>query len=423
MKIGEVSRLLGVPVSTIRYYVKERLLVPDCEKPQYEFNEEDCMTLEWIIKLRNWGFKLTDIHRIVALNIFSGGVKAGEYEDCMASLEQQKKALLQQSSKCIQYISEIEAFQKELEEKYVAFSKEDNKSTKTGVPLKALSILACAHCHKPMRVRNAHMDIKYIYDGIFECDCGYSIEVKNGILYAAHETSYSNDKPDVNRLVYRSASNDVMAMIQMSYNWVSNQIKALDMKRDKVIMETHMNSFFYLYNHWNTMCPDNIYIIQDKFPSIVEMYKTHIERMGIQYNIIYLVAADQESIPICPSSVDLLIDYNSTNESGIYSNHFYLDRMHGYLKGDGRVISIYNYFKPGSMSLKELARLYPDNHQENYTLEYYISHVKTNYRILKQKKIGVVTDSGGGITFVFHCNGEELAFEGFLLGVQNCLDL
>ena len=46
MRIGEASKRSGVPVSTIRYYIRRGLIVPDGEGTQYLFDEQDCHTLE-----------------------------------------------------------------------------------------------------------------------------------------------------------------------------------------------------------------------------------------------------------------------------------------------------------------------------------------------------------------------------------------
>ncbi len=52
MRIGEASKRSGVPVSTIRYYIRRGLIVPDGEGTQYLFDEQDCHTLERIVQFK-----------------------------------------------------------------------------------------------------------------------------------------------------------------------------------------------------------------------------------------------------------------------------------------------------------------------------------------------------------------------------------
>ena len=52
MKIGELSRITGVNIPTIRYYIDLGLLVPEQAGKQFLFNEKDLKSLELINKYK-----------------------------------------------------------------------------------------------------------------------------------------------------------------------------------------------------------------------------------------------------------------------------------------------------------------------------------------------------------------------------------
>ena len=81
MRIGEISKLTGVNIPTIRYYISIGLIVPEQSGSQFFFNEDDVASLNTITKFKNWGFKLNDIHRILTLKRISTGVESEEYGD------------------------------------------------------------------------------------------------------------------------------------------------------------------------------------------------------------------------------------------------------------------------------------------------------------------------------------------------------
>ena len=155
------------------------------------------------------------------------------------------------------------------------------------------------------------------------------------------------------------------------------------------MLEAHLNAFFALYKQMAHLDVSNIYVVQDKFPAIIELYKGYIDRLPEKSEILYIAAADNTTFPLRKGCVDLLIDYCSTNEYGIYADDIYLDRMRQYLKPSASVIGTYFYFDPDSRSLEKLRELYPLNGPRNYTRDYFKSGIRSHYHIVKQAEIGV----------------------------------
>ena len=415
MRIGEVSRRLGIRVSTIRYYIQTGLLVPNSESAQHQFSEEDCRALELIVQLKEWGLSLDEIHRLVSLRRLSAGVEPEDLADRVALLLNHQDKLRAQCAQFQTYIAEIDEYIDNIYQETGASAAHGDASAVTGVPLQSLGLLCCPCCQKVLKINHANISFNYIYDGILCCDCGYTAEIRSGVIYSSYEHTYAGDTADIDRSLYRSSPNELVSLIQRSYNWMTLRIKNHSLSGSKVIMETHLNSFFYLYKQLKKLGPDHTYIIQDKFPAIIELYKSYIDQMRLDVNVLYIVSSDKNRLPIKAECVDLLIDYNSTNEHGIFSHEFYLEKYREYLKPTGFVIGTYFYFDPNSRSTKALMASYPENHPKNYTLDYFMSGTKPHFRIIEQEEIGISTDSGEGVTFIFHQKDDKLHIRSFLL--------
>lgn len=407
MKIGELSRQTGVSIPAIRYYVSLGLLVPARDSYQYYFNEEDRRALLFIVRLKNWGFQLDEIHRILSLKRFAVGVEPEERVDYLKLLFSRYHGLQR----------EIEILQKrmdEIKEEIENEKKQDFQIRQTGLPLRAIPLLCCPHCHSGFQLGNVSMDSRYIFDGSLFCPCGYRAAIKNGILYSEDGRVHEHDKADTGRSLYRECPSGLVSLVQKSYNWMGKRLRKLELTEDKVLMETHLNSFFFFYNNLDLLAAGSLCIVHDKFPEIVELYKGYIDQMGLDLNIVYLTS--DSSLPIREGSVDLLLDYNSTNEHGIFSREYYLDKMRRYLKPEANVVGTYFYFEPRSRSLQNLIASYPENHPDNYTLNYFKDALKCGgYRLLEEERIGVTCDSGPGLTFIFHEKEEKLFLNSFVL--------
>ncbi len=61
MKIGEFAISTGLSKDTIRYYEKINLLHPEVKNKHREYNKQDVVIIETILKLKQTGFSLQEI--------------------------------------------------------------------------------------------------------------------------------------------------------------------------------------------------------------------------------------------------------------------------------------------------------------------------------------------------------------------------
>ena len=67
MKIGEFAKQFGVPKDTVRFYIKNNLLIPNDQGAQYEFTDREVQAMQTILKLKAQRFTLEEIGRYLML--------------------------------------------------------------------------------------------------------------------------------------------------------------------------------------------------------------------------------------------------------------------------------------------------------------------------------------------------------------------
>ncbi len=78
----------------------------------------------------------------------------------------------------------LDAMQKKLEEEIEAIPVLDNtQATLVGVPLEALSVLSCQQCKSPYQLLDGQIEHGEIMQGILQCSCGSTLEIREGIAY------------------------------------------------------------------------------------------------------------------------------------------------------------------------------------------------------------------------------------------------
>lgn len=112
LSIGQVARLAGVGVETVRFYEREGLLeVPPRRASGYrQYNEQVVKRLHFIKRAQKLGFSLKEITELLTLRV-DGHTTCDEVKQCaeaklaeverkMAELQRMRHALLQVAALC-----------------------------------------------------------------------------------------------------------------------------------------------------------------------------------------------------------------------------------------------------------------------------------------------------------------------------------
>ena len=407
MRIGEISRRFNLNIDTIRYYIKIGLIVPEDQNNYFYFSERDIDDIEWIIKLKNMDLSLNEIHKVLSLKRISNWVEIEDIRDYLDILKERKSQLVAQAMNLEKSIADIDSELSRFNEKEIFPYK------RTGLPLYGMKYIYCPFCQTPLKIANVDMNHEYIFNGQLYCECGYKAQIRDGIIHTNNKNNSFFDKPDIERELYKDIPPHLISLYQKSYNWMISKINEITDDHN-LIMETHINAYYFLYKQYNLIKKKPLYVIVDKFPEMLAMYKEKSEHLNPNPDIIY-IADNSMDLPLKHDSIDLFIDYFGTNEHNIYFDSSLLCSLKKYFKQSGHVLGTYFSFDKNSKSNKKLKAEYPENFINNFNYQYFINSIENcRIKILEKNQIGITTDSGENLAFSFHHEGENMYIDSFL---------
>lgn len=402
MKIGEFSARFQAQPETVRFYVNKGLLIPVSKHGRYIFSAQDIEDMETLLKLKAMRFSLADIHRMLSLKRLSNLDSAEELHDYVNILKKQKKLLTREKKQLEEIISNLEH-----EITHAAGKHAGKVSRLTGVPLSFLPFLACPHCQSRLSISNCQIEEDQILNGMLTCACGYQATIQNGIIIGQPGEISIFDGPDVERNCYRMMSPSLITLMQKNYLWLLERLEKCQPK-GKLILEDHINDYCICHANFEFMEKDAFYIITDKFPEIVAMYKGLIDKMNLERNVLY-IAAGSHLLPLREHCVDIYIDM-AVNEYAIFHHGYSTDPLARYFHQGTSAVGAFWHFDPRSASMAELRRQYPENWEKNFDIRYFRGYLQQRWQqLIDFEELGSVTDSGDEDSFSYHIPGEKLS--------------
>ncbi len=414
MRISELAKKSNLPLSTIRYYIKQGLLLPKKVNGQHRFDDGDVQELYYINMWKNMGFSIQEIEHLTSLKRLSNWVAIEDYMHYYNILEVRRQSFYSDIKRINMQLKMLDDEMLSLRQNEL-YNWEKAKHESHGFPISCLGLLECPHCHKPLYLKDAQMDYQYIDNCTLACECGYHAAVENGILVCEGNPFDNHEKPDTLRAKYKMLSQELSVLFQRTSNWLFSFL--MQGAGARVILETQLNSFFFLYPYLKSLHKEDTLILVDRFPELLNMYKRNIERMDLDLTIVYMVNGSGD-LPLRHGTVDFLIDYLSTNCHNLFSNTPYLPRFRPFLKRGGAVLGAYYYLENAPHSLRALRNAYPYNHPENFNAGFYKKSA-AGFAVTQTNRMGCVHDCGGCLSFDFHQTGEKLCVDCYVLAPKD----
>lgn len=387
MKIGSFCKFFSISQQTVRYYVNKGLLCPVVKNDRYDFSATDVEDMKLLLQLKSYRFSLADIHRIMSLKRLSNFDDAHELHDYIQILSEQKKTLAAEKKQIGEIIGALEY------EIRTAAGKHDSSALrKNGVPLSFLQYLACPLCGGELNWTECSIESGHILSGTTECKCGFVAKVQNGIVIGPAGKVSKYDWPDLERNCYRLMNPRLVSYMQNSYHWILEKLKVC-IGKNALILEDFINNYCFCHANFEDLPTDAMYIITDKYPEIVAIYKGLIDRLGLDRQILY-IAASSDMLPLKNDSVDVYIDFDSSNEYALYNTGYSTDAIAKYLKKDSYAVGAYFSFAPGSDSIRNLHKQFPEAWDKSYDKKNFSKYLRATWEeVINEEVIGKVLDT------------------------------
>lgn len=400
MKIGELAEKCGVSKDTIRYYVQKGLLIPAKSGAQMDFTHREYQDMQFIQKMKRMQFNIREMQEIFTLRRLSNFIEPDTIQAYQKILDEKQRALLENIHVLQDAYQTVEA-----ETKALAASCPAKKHV-SGVPLKALSVLYCPHCKKQLMVENAQISNSYVSSGELACDCGYRAAITDGIVQTGNKYQGLYDKPDLKRGLYRDVGEEFVIGFEKSSDLVWNSLQELGMK-GKIVMETNINGYFFLYNQVRRLEHDCLYIITDRYAEMLSMYKDLIETLGMDLQILF-IADDSDNLPLKDGCADILLDYYGSNEQVLYKKESFIQRYQKYISDSAVVLGALFGFEAGSASVRKVPEYYPECSKNALNAaEMLKTYEAEGYRLIVEE-VAETTRTYNQYSFACHKDGERL---------------
>ena len=150
-----------------------------------------------------------------------------------------------------------------------------------------------------------------------------------------------------------------------------------------------------------------LYIITDKYPEIVAVYKNLIEKISQDRKVLYIASASN-MLPLKNECVSVYIDFDSANEYALFNNGYSTDAIRPYLAKEACAIGAFFSFQQGSKSIEELHRQFPEAWEKSYDIKYFRRYLRNVWsKIHDEYSIANITDvSSDNKTNSYHIPGE-----------------
>lgn len=404
MRIGQVSKKYNISVDNLYYYINYGLLVPQRPRGQYDFDEQTLKDLELILELKGMNLSLKEIHQILSLYRISGLAVQQDIEDLRKIYDHKLQELKTERKQLERNIENLEDKISHLN------SLLPSEAPHIGLPISMLDLLCCPNCRGDFAMEDVYMDAKYIFNGKLKCTCGYEATIKDGILLTPNKNTDRYDTPDIDRKLYKDLPPSLISLFQRSYNWMVEKLQNMDLS-GKVVLETYINAWFFMHNHQQYLNPSGKYIVVDKYPEMLGMYKALMEKQGYNLDILF-IADSSTKLPLKDACIDLNIDYFALNEHNFYHDTFLYDELEPFFKEKALMLGTYFYFEHGKKSMETLLREYPTCSHDNFKLQYFLDNMRG--KLVEQEDCGFTTSSGNNIGFSFHKEGEKMYLRSYL---------
>lgn len=401
MKIGEFARKYGVTKNTVRYYIEHGLLIPE-NGLQYQFGKQEEEDMELILKMKAQFFSLKEIAAMLSIRHTSNMIEPYTIQECISILEKKRIELEQEIDARRKAADQITGDIRELSKRA------GGAGRSMGVPLSALEYLVCPHCGAPLKLSEAVLDAQSIYEGHLSCLCGYTCKIKNGILHTGNLYTGGHDWPDLTRGLYRDCGDAFVVQVKKMQDYLLKELSGMDL-HGKVLMETHINGYFFIYNHLDAIPEDCLYIVTDKFPEMLEMYKKLIEMLPVRRKILFIADADVD-LPVRRPCVDVLVSCMSNTEHSFYSKEPYIKVVAPYIKKNAAICGGLLGYQGRNKSQKLLAEKYPEGAELPCSIDAFLREYReAGYRIQKQL-MGVTSrpEKNDKYCFTCHVPGESM---------------
>lgn len=354
MRIGEFAENNNLSIDTIRYYVDLNLIHPIHRGRYFYFEKEQQEELDRLLYLKSLKFSLDEIKKILtaeSLSKIKTSVENSIYEDM---LHKKREEISRE-------IKGLSAVLKGIEDEILKFkNRHDDTYKERGVSFSNLQILCCPRCGRAVEISDGILKGNGIYEGISNCECGYSLSINQGIIITKQNIGniiepYEEGRDYVGDLINETPKSYVDYMMSSSKEVIRllldkglSEKTLLFMNSGLGVLETN------LLGHSTDI---KLMILADGDFNKLKVAKKSIESNFPGCNVVY-ICSELYELPLRKKAIDIAVDFLAAFLNGFRMDKNIYEYILPLLKSKSSIVGLYMYFKQFRM----LSRL-PEPHR------------------------------------------------------------
>lgn len=401
MKIGEFSKKYDLTPDTVRYYISEGLLIPKKIHNQYYFDEKSEIQIKEILELKKLKFTISEMKKLISFNRINEILSDDQiYLDDF--LVQKEKELNEEKEK-------IENALKVIKEKKKQMSSLKKKKFKYGVPVNVINNFYCPTCKKTLKINTSQIIDSSIFDGFLECECGYKVEISEGIIKAPGFDNFGVDRIkeyDENTKLKKYNSEITpyfSAFFKKLYEYNINYVKD---DYNEILEFEYGDINFLKYFDDNKKKKVNYYLYNKSYPAI-SFVKKKIEKSELVLNPIFM-CGDFDALPFRDNFFDIIFDITGSINYLSFLREPNFSEYNRVLKDEHYCIIHSLFYDEWAQTLKS-KKINPNYYKLEYFKDFFF---KSKFNLFKQYDIGSMKKASSYVTV--HVDGDEVYFKNFV---------
>jgi len=297
MKIGAFSEKYGVSQDTIRYYIKQKLLLPQKDGPQYDFTLSCESDIDTILELKNYQFSIQEIKKLLFY------MRVSKLEPKLKSLFIHS-ALRKKQSEIITEIESLQHVEKELNAHLEEIQREPLTQHTMGVPFTFIDNMSCPHCKESYVLNASSIIDNDIMEGTLNCPCS-TLEISDGIIIGDGGNTDNTLVLQFSDYVEKTDT-EHFQIIYSIMDWVEHQMDFKSLE-NKLMLELGSGFGIFIRLIYNKLPKTTTVVCVDYnieyLRSLMELLSYQNEKKSIVF-----MCSDFKSMPLKDNSIECLLD-------------------------------------------------------------------------------------------------------------------
>ena len=388
---SELAVITGLPRRTIRYYTEKGLFEVRKTKQGFIYDESAVDTARWIVEMKDAGLTLSEI---IEFRNACNERRISMLEAALLRLREKKRV----------YEGYREALSRQLA------SETGQGNSWIGSSLSMMSLLRCPSCESPLDFHALDSRMGMAVSGDLICPkCERKLIIDDGIIVSLGYSCRQIDPLDRRHETYHRMSPFEISEMQVNSNWILSMLLSMDLS-DKVIFENSLDVAAFLPNVIERLPAGGRYILADSSIEALRICRDQLSALSKSPEVLFLLS-DGFDYPLSASSVDILIDYYSTEifqRLGIESLPAMMKR---FLHYGSHILGVMTYVVAGGGTFRKNKERYPRSYPGRFDRKRFLDDCsRLGLREIETFTANIIKESNGVDTFVHGDVLGELCF-------------